>query len=360
MKSPRELVAAIADMPLSGTVRILNISADHERTINLFRLRRALPDQVRLLSGPGSAACVCPQADLYQAIQLALRHDLALYVLPGLFDTVLNSPNPGPRSLREAAAAGADVHLAGAPVEAVVAAREMPEREFVLFLAGFEAMLAPLAGMILEGLPPNLSLLLCGRRIDPLLESCVLRQGPWFDALILPGNRCAVTGTRDWEAVSARLHLPAAVAGYTLAGLLGAVHSVLGQVVEGVARVDNLYRAMVRPDGNAMARDAMQRVFELGEGGWRGLGRFPASAFRLRQAYSALDADRRYPSYREGLDTSAGDLPDDCDCADVLLGRKEPCECRHFQVGCRIATPHGPCMSNPEGVCHQRSLGLAA
>ncbi len=359
MRSPRDLVAAIAGTSLPGTVRILNLSSDHERTINLFGLRRALPERVRLLSGPGSAACVCPQADLYQAIQLARRHGLVVYAMAGLFDTVLNSPMPGPRSLREAAAAGAEVHLASAPVEAVVAAREAPDREVVLFLAGFEALLAPLAGMILEGLPPNLSLLLCGRRVDPLLETSVVQRGPWFDALILPGNRCAVTGTRGWDEVSTRLHLPAAVAGYTLAGLLGAVHALLGQLAEGAARVDNLYRALVRPDGNPMARDAMERVFELAEGGWRGLGRVAASAYRLRQAYGGLDADQRYPSYRGEFDRSAGDLPDECDCAEVLLGRKEPHECRHYQVGCRIATPQGPCMSSPEGVCHMRSLGLA-
>lgn len=360
MRSPRDLVAAIARMPLPGRVRILNLSADHERVINLFGLRRALPDQVRLLAGPGSAACICPQEELYQAIQLARHHDLALYAPPALFDTVLNAPVPGPRSLRQAAEAGAQVHVINAPVEAVMAARDRPDHEAVLFLAGFETLLAPLAGMILEGMPPNLSLLLCGRRVDPLLESCVAQQGPWFEALLLPGNRCAVTGTHAWEAVCTRLRVPAVVAGYTLAGLLGAVHAVLSQVAAGEARVDNLYRALVRPDGNPMARDAMERVFEPGEGGWRGLGRFAGSAFRLRQAYAGLDADRRYPDYRGTLDPAQPELPDDCDCAAVLLGRKEPCECRHYQLGCRIATPHGPCMSSPEGVCHQRSLGLVA
>lgn len=360
MKSPRDLVAAISAMPLPGTVRILNLSSDHERTINLFGLRRILPEQVRLLSGPGSAACVCPQADLYQAIRLVQHHDIDLYTPQSLFDTVMNSPVSGPRSLRQAAAAGAAVHVANAPVEAVVGARDRPEREAVLFIAGFETLLAPLAGMILEGLPPNLSLLLCGRRVDSLLETRVQQQGAWFEALLLPGNRCAVTGTRSWEGISDRLKVPAVIAGYTVAGLLGAVHAVLSQAVEGEVRVDNLFRAMVRPEGNPMARDAMERVFELGEGGWRGLGRYAASAYRLRQAYAGLDADQRYPSYRGEMDRSAGELPDDCDCAEVLLGRKEPYECRHYQVGCRIATPHGPCMSSPEGVCHQRSLGLVA
>ena len=360
MMSPRDLVAAISAMPLPGTVRILNLSSDHEKTINLIGLRRALPQGVRLLAGPGSAACACPQDDLFQAIQLARRHDLTLYALPALYDTVINAPKPGPRSLREAAADGADVRVASAPMEAVMAARDRPDREVVLFLAGFETLLGPLAGMVLEGLPPNLSLLLCGRRVDALLEDSVAREGPWFEAMLLPGNRCAVTGTRDWEGVSARLHLPAVVTGYTLAGLLGAVHAVLSQTVEGAARVDNLYRALVRPDGNPMLRDAMERVFELADGGWRGLGRFASSAYRLRQAYASQDADQRYPSYRGEMDSSPGDLPADCDCAAVLLGRKEPDECRHYQLGCRIATPHGPCMSSPEGVCHQRSLGMVA
>ena len=193
--SPRALLAAIEALPLPGPVRILNLCGDQERVIALSGMRRALPEQVRLLSGPGCAASICPAAELYQAIRLTERHPVTLLVADNMLRLPLGGYVEGPRSLLEARNGGADVRLISAPVEAVLIAQAEPQREMVLFAAGFETLLAPLAGMVLEGLPDNLSLLLCGRRVEPLFEHALVRTDPGFDALLLPGNRCAVTGT---------------------------------------------------------------------------------------------------------------------------------------------------------------------
>ena len=80
MSTPRELLAAIEALSLPGPIRILNLSGDQERVISLSGMRRALPDRIGLLSGPGCAASICPAADLYQAIQLSERHPLTLLV----------------------------------------------------------------------------------------------------------------------------------------------------------------------------------------------------------------------------------------------------------------------------------------
>ncbi|NTW65840.1 MAG: hypothetical protein HGB21_05920, partial [Nitrospirae bacterium] len=48
------------------------------------------------------------------------------------------------------------------PREAVAIARQHPERSVVFFAAGFETTIAPVAAMIAEGLPFNLSILLAG------------------------------------------------------------------------------------------------------------------------------------------------------------------------------------------------------
>lgn len=358
--NPRQLLAAIADLPSSAPVRILTLSSDHERLIHLAGLRRLLSGRLSLLSGPGCVASACPEADLYQAIQLAMRHELTLFAPAALFDLALPLPAE-PGNLRQAAGRGGDVRLVADPMEAVVAARAYPQREMVLFLAGFETLLAPLAGMILQGLPPNLSLLLCGRRVEPLLEAQLqARGGAWFDAMLLPGNRCAVTGFDEWSRLSAAYRLPAVISGYTLSGLLGALLALLQQCRRGEARVENQYLALVRPGGNAGARDALDRVFERVEGTWRGLGSAAASALRLRHAYATVDADRRFPDYRAELGRAEGAMPPGCDCAEVFIGREEPFQCAQYQLACRLSAPYGPCMASRDGNCHMRSAGAAA
>lgn len=351
MNAPRDSLAAIAALPLEGPVRILGLSGDQERVISLAGLRRLLPEEVMLLSGPGCVASICPEADVYQAMRLVECHAVTLLVAENLMRLPLRRRPGGLRSLAEAGWHGADVRAVGAPIEAVMAARAEPQRDMVYFVAGFETLLAPLAGMVLEGLPDNLTLLLCGRRVEPLIESLLGGRREDIDALLLPGNRCALTGTAGWDRLATQYRKPAAVAGYTTGNLLAAIHALLRQHRAGEARVDNLYRPLVRPEGNAVARDQLDRVFGLGEGDWRGVGGLGQTAYRLRRAYDPYNADRRYPDYRGELGRAVLGMPDGCDCAAVVLGAKGPADCGQFAVGCSPAAPYGPCMASEDGSC---------
>lgn len=355
LNTPQDLLASIAALPLRGPVRVLNLSDDQERVIAFSGMRRALPSEIQLLAGPGCAASLCPQAELYQAIQLAVRHPLTLLTTASMLRMPVSRHLPGPHSLAEAMRQGADVRTVGAPVEALLAARAAPGRPMVLLIAGFETLLAPLAGMILDGLPPNLSLLLCGRRVDPLLERLLTQGGHGFDALLLPGNRCSVTGIESWRCLVERFRVPAAVAGYTVAGILSALYGLLRQTGSGKAHLENCYQGLVHPGGSGLALDRLEQVFEHAEGQWRGVGPVAASAFRLRAAYREIDADVRWPDYRceAGPETEA--MPPGCDCGAVLLGLREPTDCRHFAEDCRSVLPYGPCMAAEEGTCSLRS-----
>lgn len=351
MKPARQTLADIAALPLDHPVRVLNMSGNQERVIAMSGMRAALPEQIKLLSGPGCAASICPEADLYQAIQLVEHHAVTLLVADNLLQVPLGGRSPTASSLAQAQSAGADVRIVTAPIEAVMLAQAEPQREMVFFAAGFETLMAPLAGMVLDGLPDNLSVLLCGRRVAPLLEELLHRPDPGFDAVLLPGNRCALIGTGDWERMSREYQVPAAVAGYTSSGILAAIHAVLKLHCSGQARVENCYQQVARPDGNAIALDHMDRVFSVAEGHWRGVGMVSNTAYGLRHAYACNDANHRYPDYREGYRGQAGEMPRGCECASVLMGHKRPQECRSFAVGCRADSPYGPCMAAEEGTC---------
>ncbi|MCB1773103.1 MAG: hydrogenase formation protein HypD [Gammaproteobacteria bacterium] len=361
MKSTRQYMADITTLPLSRRFRVLNLCGDHERVIALSDMREALPENVTLLPGPGCPAAVCPEADVYQALRLVERHDVTLLVSQNLVRLPVRRPDGSVTSLREAMLAGRDIQVIDMPIQAVMAAEASPEREMVCFLAGFESLLAPLAGMLLDGLPANLLLLLSGRRAEPLIDRLLTEKQPPIDGLLLPGNRCAVTGTDSWQELVDRHHVPAAVAGYTVAGILAALDAILRQACEGEAHLDNCYRPLVSAGGNPLAIDRLYRVFDTVDGDWRGIGTVAGGAYTLRRAYDVFNADRRYPDYRPELPAERSDMAYGCDCGDVLVGRKGPIECTFFAARCSPVMPIGPCMASEDGSCflHRNSRNVA-
>jgi len=349
---------AIHALPMSRRVRVLNVSADQERVIALAGLNGLMPENVELIAGPGSAASVCPASEVYQAIRLCMDADVTLAVDEHLLFVPGPAGAEGPESLAAARDAGADVRVVTAPVEAVQMAREQPGREVVFFAAGFETLLAPLAGILLEGLPDNLSILLCGRRVQGLLPAASATQIGDFDAVLLPGNRGSLLGLGAWERVLAVLGRPGVVAGYTAPAVLAALHTLLQAVLAGQTGISNCYRPMVRKAGNQIAVQRLNRVFTVGSGSWRGIGRFAQSAYRLRPSFARYDADRRFPDYRPAV-TGIRELWPECDCAAVVAGRQRPAGCSGFNHACRPDRPAGPCMGALDGTCRVHSLSLA-
>jgi len=363
MKTTRQYMADIASLSLllPRQFRVLSLCGDHERVIAMSEMRDVLPANVVLMPGPGCPAAVCPEPDVYQALRLAEQHDVTLLVSQNLMRLPVRRPDGQVTSLEEAMQAGKDIRAIDMPIQAIMAAESTPGRSMVCFLAGFETLLAPLAGMLLDGLPDNLTLLLSGRRAEPLIDRLLTARAPPIDGLMLPGNRCALTGTASWQQLAERHRVPAAVAGYTVGGILAALHAMLGQACAGEARLVNHYRPLVKADGNPLALDQMYRVFETADGTWRGIGRVAGTAYVMRRAYDVFNADRCYPDYRPEVSAERTDMAPGCDCGEVLIGRKGPAECTLFAARCSPVVPIGPCMASEDGSCflHRNSRNVA-
>ncbi len=343
-------------LPLQQRVRIMNVCGGHERSITHAGLRGALPAAVELIPGPGCPVCVCPEEDIYQAIRLALQERVTLVAFGDMLRVPVNTPVGEARSLAQAAALGADVRPVASPDEALQLARAMPDRPVVFFAAGFETTSAPVAAMLAQAsdaqdLPANFSLLLSGRLTWPAVAMLLEADTPGFDALIAPGHVSTVMGPEEWTFVVERHGLPAAVAGFTSESLLAAMYSVLRQQLEGRRMLDNCYGTVVRPGGNPGARRQLDRMFAVGDAVWRGIGTIPASGYTLRPEWRAWDARERFPDPEPAIRRRAGQMPPGCDCAQVVLGRMYPDQCRLYGKACTPRKPVGPCMVSDEGAC---------
>jgi hydrogenase expression/formation protein HypD len=341
----------IRSLELPRPVRIMNVCGGHERTITHAGLRSALPPGVELIPGPGCPVCICPEEDVYDAIQIARTEPVRLVAFGDMLRVPVNGPKREPRSLEQAKAAGADVRPIASPIEARQIAERSPDREVVFFAAGFETTMAPVAALLAEGIPDNLSILLSGRLTWPAVAMLLDSGTPGFDMLIAPGHVSTIMGPEEWEFVPREHDIPAAVAGFEADSLLAATYAVMHQFIHRECRLINCYPRAVRPGGNLRARALLDQCFDVVAANWRGIGEIPGSGFGLTTQYREHDARLRYPQPAGMARKRAGEMPPGCDCARVVLGKIYPNECRLYGAACTPRTPIGPCMVSDEGAC---------
>ncbi|MCG8023149.1 MAG: hydrogenase formation protein HypD [Candidatus Thiodiazotropha endolucinida] len=338
-------------LPLREPVKIMNVCGGHERAITQAGLRGALPSQIELIPGPGCPVCVCPEEDVYQAMQLALQESITLVAFGDMLRVPVNVSKGEPRSLDQAHAAGADIRPIASPIEALQIAQASPDREVVFFAAGFETTTAPVAALLVEGIPDNLTILLSGRLTWPAVSMLLSDEKPGFNALVAPGHVATVMGPEEWSFVVQQHHIPAAVAGFTPESLLAATYSVIRQYLDDRIFLDNCYPELVNPGGNPSAKAHLKKAMVVVDANWRGIGIIPNSGFDLNDEYSNWDARKRFPDYDSADRKRSGEMPPGCDCAAVVLGRKYPNQCRLYGKTCTTRTPIGHCMVSDEGAC---------
>jgi hydrogenase expression/formation protein HypD len=341
----------VRELPLIGPLKVMNVCGGHERSISMAGIRSLLPENIELIPGPGCPVCICPEEDIYQAMQLALHENVILVAFGDMLRVPVNVPKNEARTLQQAAAAGADIRPIASPLEAVQIAQANPDQPVVFFAAGFETTTAPVAAMVAQGLPDNLFLLLSGRLTWPAVAMLLDSDQPGFDALIAPGHVSTVMGPEEWQFVVDRHHLAVAVAGFEPDSLLAALYSVLRQTLEGRLFLDNCYAEVAHAGGNPTAQHFLNSTMEVVDSNWRGVGTIPASGYALKPAYAAHDARLQFPDHQDPKRRRIGEMPPGCDCTKVVLGKIYPNQCRLFGTACTPRQPIGPCMVSDEGAC---------
>jgi len=349
--SAAQWLAQICALDLPEKIKILNVCGGHERAITQAGLRALLPSHIELIPGPGCPVCICPEEDIYEAIQLARQEKVILVAFGDMLRVPVNAPKSEPRSLEQAKAAGADIRPLASPLEAAQIAEANPGTPVVFFAAGFETTTAPVAALLAQGVPDNLFILLSGRLTWPVVALLLDSGEATFDALVAPGHVATVMGLEEWAFVVRDHQMPVAVAGFTPESLLAAFYSLLRQHQTQHLALDNCYPQWVRPGGNPSAQAQLAQTLQVVDANWRGIGMIPASGFALREEYAAHDARRQLPSYQALARRRAGEMPPGCDCAKVVLGKIYPNQCALYGTACTPRQPVGPCMVSDEGAC---------
>jgi hydrogenase expression/formation protein HypD len=161
-----------------------------------------------------------------------------------------------------------------------------------------------------------------------------------------PGHVCTVMGYREYEPISARYKVPIVITGFEPIDILEGTLMAVRQLEAGKAEVENQYPRVVTREGNRVAQDLINKVFEVGDRKWRGVGSIPKSGYKLRYEFRDFDADRIFDT-RE-IDTKE---PEICISGLVLRGVKKPHDCPAFGSLCTPERPLGATMVSAEGAC---------
>jgi len=323
------------------TVKFCHICGTHEDTITRYGLRALLPENVEVIAGPGCPVCIVPSADIDEAVSLALNG-----VVVVTFGDMLRVPGSS-MSLQEAKASGGDVRIVYSVADAVKMAEKEPSKDFAFSAIGFETTAPATALEVLNEPPDNLSFLVSHRLIPPVMELLLGIGDLRIDGFIAPGHVSTIIGMKPYQIFPQAYRMPTVIAGFEPLDVLFALSMLLRQIREGESRLENEYPRSVTWEGNIKAQRLMQRVFEVVNGRWRGIGRVPNSALKLRDDFQEYDARERYDIKTE----KSRDLLPGCSCHLVLTGRIKPPECGLYGKICTPSSPQGPCMVSSEGTC---------
>lgn len=339
--SAKQWLNEIKALQLPDKVRIMNVCGGHERSITMAGMRGALPANIELIPGPGCPVCICPEEDIFEAIQLALNENIILVAFGDMLRVPVNVPKKDARSLDQAKARGADIRPIASPMEAVAIAQHNPDKHVVFFAAGFETTTAPVAAMMAQGIPDNLSILLSGRLTWPAVAMLLQSGEPGFDCLVAPGHVSTVMGAHEWRFVVEQHAIPTAVAGFNSESLLAAFYSVLRQFNEEQPFLDNCYPELVSEAGNQSAQRYINEVMEVVDSTWRGIGTIPRSGFSLREAFASHDTRRLFPDYRDMARKRAGEMPPGATAPRSFLARSIRRSANCMEQAAHHAIPSG-------------------
>jgi hydrogenase expression/formation protein HypD len=303
-----------------------------------------LPPGIELIHGPGCPVCVTPLEMIDKAMAIAAK--------PGVifcsFGDMLRVPG-SQSDLFRVKSEGGDVRIVYSPLDALKIARENPDREVVFFGIGFETT-APANAMavnlaVKERLQ-NFSVLISHVLVPPAMEAIMSSPINRVQGFLAAGHVCSVMGYWQYPVLAERFNVPVVITGFEPLDVLEGIRRAVIQLESGRNEVENAYGRVVNFAGNKPAQEMLERVFEVTDRVWRGIGMIPKSGWRLRREYRDFDAEYKFEV--RDIVTQESSI---CRAGEVLQGAIKPTECSAFGAACTPRSPLGATMVSSEGAC---------
>jgi hydrogenase expression/formation protein HypD len=323
----------------ANRINLMEVCGTHTMVIAKSGIRSMLPENIVLLSGPGCPVCVTPQETIDYAVALSQVKNVIITTFGDMVRV------PGTHNSLEAFSP----KIVYSPLDALKVAQENPDKDVVFIGVGFETTSPTIAATVMAAQKmkvENFYVLPAFKVIPPALDFIAGSAKINVQGFLLPGHVSAIIGSKPYEFLSGKYHMPGCITGFEPIDILQGILVLTKQVAERTPAITIEYERVVRPGGNEKALELLNIVFQVCDARWRGIGVMPASGLEFSRAFQQYDIRGKYD-----IKMPKSVEPKGCICGHVLLGLKMPFDCALFGKKCTPLTPVGPCMVSSEGSC---------
>jgi len=325
-------------------IKLMEVCGSHTMAIARYGIRKLLPHNIKLISGPGCPVCVTANGYLDKAIAISRLPD----VIVTTFGDMMRVPG-STSSLEKERSKGSDIKIVYSTMDAINLARKHFDKQVVFLGVGFETTAPTIAASVLRARELNLTnyTVLCAHKTMPnAMETIVSGEKVDLQGFICPAHVSTIIGSKPYEFLAKKYRQSCVIAGFEPLDVLEAVYMLIEQIKSGKPSVQIQYSRVTTAEGNLVALEIMDRAFEVCDTEWRGIGTIPGSGLKFREEFRTYDADVKFDVIVEPTQEETG-----CICGNVMQGISSPIDCPLFGTVCTPEDPVGACMVSSEGSC---------
>ncbi|MEJ2649495.1 MAG: hydrogenase formation protein HypD, partial [Sedimentisphaerales bacterium] len=258
IKKAQDILSATCKA-IGRQINIMEVCGTH--TVSIFRsgIRSLLPENLRLLSGPGCPVCVTSQDYIDIVLGLVDRDDCIIATYGDMIRV------PGKAGSLETKQSKADIRVVLSSEDALQIAREYPEKKVIFIAVGFETTTPASAVAVKEAQADsieNFSILSGHKLVVPAMRALLSGKNNKIDAFLCPGHVSAIIGYGAFREIVEEFDRPCVVAGFEPLQIVEGLAEICRQLSEGKPELRSLYGAVVTEKGNAVAQNIVHQCFE--------------------------------------------------------------------------------------------------
>ena len=217
-------------------INLMEVCGTH--TVAIFRngIRKMLPSNINLISGPGCPVCVTPISYIDEIIVLSRKDDFIITTFGDMIRV------PGSISTLE---------------------KEKVNNFSVLSVAKI--------------MPPVMKALLEGKEVN-------------INGFICPGHVSAIIGSQPYNFITTQYKIPCVICGFEPLDILNSIYMLVKQIEDERAEVEIQYERAVKSEGNKIALEKINEVFKVVDSDWRGIGNIFLSGLEIKDKYGQFNA----------------------------------------------------------------------
>jgi len=241
-------------------ISLMEVCGGHTMSIQKFGIPSLLPENIKLISGPGCPVCVSGKKFIDSAIEYSKMQDVVIATFGDLIRV------PGSKSsLEKEKANGANIQIVYSPLQALQMAKENKNKKIIFLGIGFETTSPTSAAAIFNAYNEKINnfLLLSSHKIMPPAMAALIDEGVKLNGYICPGHVSTITGSRIYEPIVKNYNLGCVISGFEPTDMLQSILMLVKQCESNEAKVEIQYKRVVSEEGNINAQKLLNLCIKM-------------------------------------------------------------------------------------------------